>query len=273
MQRTLLEHVKIYRTPPGTMLEENWKDKVQDFDERRNIVISGNYAETIQYCVDQFIEIAQDSIKHHGYFSVALSGGSTPKAIYQSLASSENREKIAWEKVLLFWSDERSVPPSDSDSNYHMAMEAGFASLPLKLENIFRMKAEDNIEQHALEYEKLIQTRLPNKTFDAILLGMGEDGHTASLFPMTHGLKVQHRLVIGNFIPQKHTWRMTLTFECINSARHILIYALGKGKAEMVSRVLTGSYDPDSLPIQNVGTTSHKALWILDNDSAKQLTR
>ena len=160
------------------------------------------------------------------------------------------------------------MPPESEESNYHMAMAAGFASLPLKPENIFRMKAEENIEKNALEYEKLILTRIPNKVFDATLLGMGEDGHTASLFPMTHGLKVQNRLVIGNFVPRLDTWRMSLTFDCINASQHILLYVLGKSKAEMVERVLTGPYEPDLLPIQKVGTPIHRALWILDNDAA-----
>lgn len=255
------------------MLEEKWKTKVNDFDERRTIVIPGNYTETLQFCVDQFIEIANSSVKNHGYFAVALSGGSTPKAIYQALASSINRNKIDWTKVLLFWSDERSVPPDHEDSNYHMAMEAGFSSLPLKPENIFRMKAEENIEENALEYEKLIQTHIPHKIFDAVLLGMGEDGHMASLFPLTHGLRVQNRLVIANFIPQKDTWRMSLTYDCINSAHHILLYVLGKNKEKMVAQALLGPYDPDILPVQKVGTSTHRALWIMDSDAAAALNR
>lgn len=254
------------------MLKESWKEKVQDFDERRDIVIPDDYEETLKYCVNQFIEIANACIQQQGYFAVALSGGSTPQAIYQSLASQENRSKIDWSQVLLFWSDERSVPPDHKDSNYRMAMDAGFVTLPLKPENIFRMKAEENIEENALEYEKLIQTRIPKKIFDAVLLGMGEDGHTASLFPMTHGLKVQNRLVIANFIPQKSTWRMTLTYDCINVSRHILIYVLGDSKKEMTARVLTGSYEPDILPIQKIGTPSHRALWILDNAAAAYLS-
>lgn len=255
------------------MLEEKWKAIVQDLDERRDIAIPGNCAETLRYCVAQFIEIADASIRDHDYFAVALSGGSTPKAIYQSLAAPENRNKVDWGKVLLFWSDERSVPPNDQESNYRMAMDAGFASLPLKPENIFRMKAEENIEKNALEYEKLIQTRIPQKIFDAVLLGMGEDGHTASLFPMTHGLKVQNHLATANFIPQKDTWRMTLTYDSINAARHILLYVLGKGKDEMVSRVLTGPYEPNMLPAQKVGTSTHRALWILDKDSSAMLAK
>lgn len=245
------------------MQNTNWKKQVKSFDDRRNIASIGNKEETIQYCIDQFIEIADSNIKDHGYFAVALSGGSTPKSIYEGLASPENSKRVDWSKVLLFWSDERSVPPTDADSNYHMAMQAGFSKLPLKPENIFRMKAENEIEKHAQEYEHLIKTKIPLQVFDAVLLGMGEDGHTASLFPHTKGLKIEDRLAIGNFVPQKNTWRMTLTYPCINSAKNILIYVLGKDKEEMVKRVLSGPYEPDLLPIQRVGTSKNKALWIL----------
>lgn len=255
------------------MLKMNWKSKIQSFDERRDIAIPGDYSTTIQFCVDQFIEIANTYLKNQDYFAVALSGGSTPKAIYQILASQEYRNKIDWKKVLLFWSDERNVPPDNKDSNFHMAMAAGFASLPLKKENIFRMKAEENIETNAQEYEKLIQTHIPNKILDVVLLGMGDDGHTASLFPMTHGLTVQNRLVIANFIPQKETWRMTLTYECINSANHSLLYVLGEAKEKMVAKALLGPYEPNVLPVQKVGTHSHRALWIMDNDAAVTLNR
>lgn len=252
---------------------ENWKKIVKNLDERRDIAIPGDKEQTLRYCVMQFIEIANVYIEKQGYFSIALSGGSTPKPIYQSLASPENRNKIAWEKVLLFWSDERAVPPSDKESNYRMVMDAGFASLPLKPEHIFRMHADKDIEKNAEAYEQLILTEIPNQAFDAILLGMGDDGHTASLFPMTHALKVENRLVTSNFIPQKDTWRMTLTYKCINASQHILLYVFGQNKSEIVTRVLTGSYDPDLLPVQKVGTPTQPALWILDSAAASGLPK
>jgi 6-phosphogluconolactonase len=254
------------------MLNSSWKKQIKIFDERRNIVIPGNKQTTLDFCVNQFIDIANASIQDHGYFAVALSGGSTPKAIFEALALPENQKKVDWSKVLLFWSDERSVPPTSSESNYHMAMTAGFSKLPLKPENIFRMKAEDEIEAHAADYERLILEKIPSKVFDAVLLGMGEDGHTASLFPETHGLKAQNRLVIANYIPQKNSWRMTLTYECINEAKLILIYVIGKDKDVMVEKVLTGPYEPHLLPIQKVGTLSQRALWILDEDAAERVS-
>lgn len=242
------------------------------FDDRRNILIPGNHEETIQKSVELFLSIAKQSIQQHGLFSVALSGGSTPKEIYQRLAAAENRQKVDWGKVLLFWSDERNVPSDHPDSNYRMAMEAGFATLPIPHAHIFRMEGEGNIQAHATAYEALIQKHVPNQTFDLVMLGMGEDGHTASLFPETEGLHVTHRLVTANFLPQKNIWRLSLTYDCINAAHHIQIYVLGKNKAPMVKQVLSGPYEPDKLPIQKIGTPLHPALWIMDQDAASLLT-
>jgi len=250
-----------------------WKDQIQAFDERRDIVIPGNKMQTINFCVQQFIDIAQHAIKDHGSFSVALSGGSTPKSIYEQLTTGENREKIDWKKVYLFWSDERAVPPDNIESNYRMAMEAGFSKVPIPAENVFRMVVENHIDEHAKEYEKLIKSKVHSGQFDLVMLGMGEDGHTASLFPKSHGLHTPDRYVVANYVQQMHVWRMTMTYECINAAKHISIYVLGKNKAEMVKRVLSGPFDPDELPIQNVGTPTHKALWILDSEAASQISK
>lgn len=255
------------------MSECSWKNQVQSFDERRNIVIPGNANETIHFSVEQFLQIGQKAIKERDYFCVALSGGSTPHDIYRELSQSSNRTQLDWSKVLCFWSDERSVPPQDSESNYHNAMQAGLSKLPLKKENIFRMVAEDDIEKNALAYEELIRLKVPDLQFDLMMLGMGEDGHTASLFPYTKGLHAKDRLVIANEVPQKQTWRMSMTYECIHLARTICIYALGSKKANMVAHVLEGPYDPDQFPVQRVGTSTNKALWVLDNGSSELLKK
>jgi len=249
-------------------------DQVQVIDERRDLIVPGDAEATITFCVKQFVMLAHDAIKSQGFFNVALSGGSTPKAIFQKLASAEYASQVDWKKVLLFWGDERSVPPESEDSNFHMAMTAGFEKLPVLPENIFRMKAESHIEEHAKEYDKIVREKLFDGKFDLIMLGMGEDGHTASLFPGTKGLHIEKGIwVIANEVPQKSTWRMSLTYECINHARCIAIYVIGKSKADMVKDVLTGAYDPERLPIQKIGVQGHKALWILDADAAKELKK
>ena len=171
--------------------------------------------------------------------------------------------------MFLFWSDERAVPSDNAESNYHMAMEAGFASVPIPKNQIFRMPADaEDIEAAAQQYEKVLAENLHKGAFDLTMLGMGEDGHTASLFPKTHGLHPVPRQVIANFIPSKDCWRMTLTFECINASSNIAIYVIGKSKGAMLKRALAGPHTPDEIPIQRVGTRSHKALWIADSATA-----
>lgn len=246
----------------------NWSQPVVLFDERRNLVIPGNKDETIDYCVKQLVQIAQNAIIERGLFTIALSGGGTPNEIYKRLASAPYRDQLDWTKVLFFWSDERSVPKDHPESNYRNSLAAGLGSLEIPPANFIRMVAEDEIEENALKYENLVKELVPDFAFDIVMLGMGEDGHTASLFPHTHALHTTNRLVVSNFIPQKHTWRMTFTYDLIHHARHILIYVIGKPKAQMVEKVLYGSYHPEEFPIQKIGTAKHKALWIMDNDAS-----
>lgn len=253
------------------MSESDWKKYIHTYDERRNIIIPGDAKETVTFAVEQLVAIANEAIAERGMFTVALSGGSTPKAIFELLAKKPYRDQIAWDKVRIFWSDERSVPPNHPDSNYHMAMQAGLSILPIHNKHIFRMVAEQDIKAGAAQYEELISDMIPAGTFDLVMLGMGEDGHTASLFPKTHALHSNDRYVVANYIPQKNTWRMTLTYQCINLARHIVIYVIGKSKAAMLKFVLTAPYHPDELPIQRIGTAVHKALWIIDKDAANSL--
>lgn len=251
---------------------QRWNKFIHPVDIRRDIIVPGNRETTLDFCVEAFIQAAEEAIEERGAFYVALSGGSTPKAVFAKLAEEPFRKSIDWSKVHLFWSDERCVPPDNNESNYHMAMEAGFASLPVVPEQIHRMPAEVDVEAGAVNYEQEIAKLLPDLSFDLILLGMGDDGHTASLFPETHGLHPnEERLVIANYVPQKETWRMSFTFHLINLAKQIHIYVLGANKADIAYHVLKGSYEPDHYPIQRVGEEHHKALWILDNDAAAHL--
>lgn len=254
------------------MKNNEYNTEILPFDERRNIAIPGDLTKTILFSVNHFIEIVQTAISQRGICTVALSGGSTPQAIFKELSQPLHRNAVDWTKVLFFWSDERNVPPDNPESNYGNAIKSGLNLLPIPHENIFRMEAEESIEEKALDYEQLIRKRVPDVSFDLVMLGMGDDGHTASLFPHTHGLHTLHRLVIANFIPQKKVWRMSFTFDCINQAKAICIYVMGEAKADRVVEVLTGSYTPDDLPIQRVGTPTHKALWILDTAASKKLT-
>jgi 6-phosphogluconolactonase len=234
-------------------------------DHRRELVVPGDTEKTLTFCVSHFLMLARQAIEDHGAFYVALSGGSTPKAIYQRLRNEAT--SIDWSSVHLFWSDERCVPPSDPESNYFMAMEAGLKTLPIPSSQIHRMKAESNVQAHAQEYETLIKTTLGDHPFDLIMLGMGEDGHTASLFPNTAGLQEKKHLVVANNVPQKSCWRMTMTLPCINRARHTTFYILGASKQPMLKQVL--SSDSPTLPASLIGTPNHKALFIADTAATR----
>ncbi len=244
---------------------------LKQLDERRRLAICDDAKVAVAYAVEHWLACAQESVQRHDAFFVALSGGSTPKAIFQALVRTPYKEMIPWKKIHLFWSDERCVPPDHPDSNYKMALDAGLKEMPIPEGQIHRMVAEENLEDNALAYEAAMHRILGSHPFDLVMLGMGEDGHTASLFPHTQALHVHNRLVVVNQIPQKNTWRMTMTYPCINSARHIALYVLGASKQEMVATVLQGDDRPDDFPVQRIGTPSHSALWILDKEAASQL--
>jgi 6-phosphogluconolactonase len=245
--------------------------KIEPFDERRDLLIPGDEAATLDLCVRHFVSTAREAIQNHGNFFVALSGGSTPKKIYQAVTTSPYKEQIDWNKVYLFWGDERSVPPEAPESNYKMAMDAGFSSVSIPKDQIHRMVAEENIEENALAYEKTIQNTLQDRPFDLVILGMGEDGHTASLFPQTEGLKAENRLAIANYVPQKNTWRMTLTFDALNSALNTAIYVIGDSKKNTLAEIFSSELKPERYPIQLIGTKESKALWIVDDAAASLL--
>jgi 6-phosphogluconolactonase len=246
-----------------------YKIRSTPWDERRDLLVAGDQVATIAVCTEHFIALAQEAIADHGAFFVALSGGSTPKTLFERLTSPTYRSRIDWSKVHLFWSDERSVPPDQKESNYHMAMEAGLKEMPIPPSHIHRMCAEKEIEKNAELYEKTVQTELKGRPFDLIMLGMGDDGHVASLFPESKGIDVTGKLVIANFVPHLSTWRMTFTFDCINSANAIAIYVLGSGKKYTLAKALSDSTPP--LPAQRVGTKNHKALWIADEAASAEL--
>ncbi len=243
----------------------------KSFNERQQMIVPGDTQETLMYCVEQFISLAKEAIQDHGAFFVALSGGSTPKAIFEYLTSESYAHQIEWNKIHLFWSDERAAPPDHPDNNYHMAMQAGLKKMPIPKEHIHRMRAEEKIEENALSYEQEIKTTLKDHPFDLMMLGMGEDGHTASLFPHTEGLKIHNRLVIANYIPEKKTWRMSLTYDCINQAKNIVIYVLGASKKATLANIFLSPPQFEHYPIQKVGTSSHPALWIMDKAAAQEL--
>lgn len=236
------------------------------FDARRKITLLPTKEKALAYSANQWILSAKEAINKQGSFSVALSGGSTPQGIYQLLAS--DQKELDWNKVWLFFSDERAVPLDHPDSNYKMAMESGLDRLGIPKSQIFPMIVSSDLEKSAQDYENTLKTYLKWGRFDLMMLGMGDDGHTASLFPKTHALHALRRLVVSNFLPEKNVWRLTVTYDCINASQKTVVYVLGKSKAPMIKKIFLGPNMPDELPIQRVGTETNPALFILDQDAA-----
>jgi 6-phosphogluconolactonase len=167
------------------------------------LVVPGDHLATLHYAAEHFVNCCREAIQDHEAFYVALSGGSTPKALYTLLCSASYASEIEWNKVHLFWSDERAVSPTSGENNFHMAMTAGLEKMIIPKHQIHRMIAEKEIEKHATLYEKTLRKILGERSLDLVMLGMGEDGHTASLFPHTEALKAKGKLVVANYIPQK----------------------------------------------------------------------
>jgi 6-phosphogluconolactonase len=223
-----------------------------------------------------FAARAAKVVSARGRFAAALSGGKTPVALYSILAKPPFALQIPWTRVHLFWVDERCVPPDHHDSNYRMARELLLDHVPIPPANIHRMPGEmDPVEAAAL-YEKGLSDFFAPRgagfpVFDFILLGLGEDGHTASLFPGTRAIHESARWVLCDYVDAQKGWRITLTPPVINSARTVVFLAAGSGKAAVLKDILDGPYRPDALPAQVVRPASGELLWMLDRDSAALL--
>lgn len=214
-----------------------------------------------------------------GKARIAISGGHTPKNTFALLAdpSAQYREQIPWDNLELYWVDERCVPPDHPDSNYRMTREAMLDKVPLDKSQVFRIQGELDPDEAASKYESAIRQsfRLEGAempVFDLLALGMGPDGHTASLFPHTQGLHELMRIAIANHVPQqKETWRVTLTSPVINRARDVFFLIEGQDKVAALKQVFTGSYDPETYPSQLIRPASHRITLILDAVAASAL--
>jgi 6-phosphogluconolactonase len=205
------------------------------------------------------------------FFSLFLSGGSTPKTLYELLASEPYRSQLNWSKIEIYFGDERCVPPDHKDSNFLMAYNAMLSKLPLPEPNIHRMRGEIPPEAAAKEYGQLLQERFKDSAPDLVLLGMGDDGHTASLFPGTTALdETQHRCV-ANWVEKMKTWRVTTTYPFLNSASEVMMLISGLSKAQRLQEVLEGPRDPKRLPIQGIQPVG-KLIWLLDAPAASMHT-
>lgn len=242
----------------------------------RSIEVLATAADLFHAAAEEFVRAARTAIGAQGRFTVALSGGSTPKALYSLLASTY--ADFVWNRVFLFFGDERHVPPTDPESNYRMVEESLLSKIAIPAENVFRVAAENpDAAAAAADYEAQLRRFFELKPgefprFDLILLGLGPDGHTASLFPDSPALDEQSRLVVANWVAKFNTHRITFTFPVFNRAAEVMFLASGADKAEMLHQVLEGKNAP-LLPSQRVQPSDGKLLWILDEAAAAKLTR
>ncbi|HXG64679.1 MAG TPA: 6-phosphogluconolactonase, partial [Blastocatellia bacterium] len=235
-----------------------------------------------------FARLADQYVVGSGRFTVALSGGSTPKAMFSILAASPFLETVPWSSIYFFWGDERCVPPDHQDSNYRMANETLLSKVPVPQENVFRIPAElEDHDRAAQEYALTLTQffmRGPGATntgtaplanvprFDLVFLGMGPDGHTASLFPGTTALHATDQIVVANFVEKFNAYRITLTAATINNARNVTFVAAGADKAQTLKEVLEGPYQPDVYPSQLIRPRNGSLLWMVDEAAARLLS-
>jgi 6-phosphogluconolactonase len=223
---------------------------------------------------DRFIGIVESTLRYRQVADVALAGGSTPRAMNVLLASSPRRGAIPWNRVRFFFGDERTVPPDDPESNYRMTRETLFEPLGIPAGNIFRMHGEDDPQAAAAAYAQVLVRELGTRPrFDLLYLGMGPDGHTASIFPGTYAGIDDTKLVVGNWVEKFNTWRITLTPHVINDATHVVITTGGSSKADAVHAVLDGPAEPDTYPVQLVAPTDGELHWFIDEAAGAKLVR
>ena len=237
------------------------------------ILIKPDLDDLSHAAADLFIKLAGEAIEERGRFSVSLSGGSTPRYLYSLLESPKYRHTIDWNRIEYFIGDERNVPPDAPESNYRMVMEILLDPLNVSSERVFRWPTEKgDVEEVAAEFATGLADRLgPGGRFDLVLLGLGADAHTASLFPRTDALKETNRAAVANWVEGLNEFRLTVTFPVINSAANILFLVSGAEKARAVADVLEGESMPDDFPAQRVRPVDGDLYWFLDEAAAAEL--
>jgi len=244
----------------------------------REIRILADANGIVHVAAAEFLEAARESVGERDCFRVALAGGSTPKALYELLGNNRLLQAmVPWSKMQLFFGDERHVPPDDVESNFRMVKEALLAKAPLEARQVHRIKGEmAKADQAAEQYEQELRAafglqvgELPR--FDLVLLGMGPEGHTASLFPGTKALEEERRLAVANWVGKLDADRVTLTPPVLNNAARVIFLVHGAEKAPVLQAVLEGPYEPQQLPAQMIRPKSGRVLWLVDVTAAGRL--
>ena len=242
-----------------------------------NIRILTTPQELFAAAAEEVVRAATEAVARRGRFTIVLSGGSTPKSLFNLLATNA-RTTLPWDRMFFFWGDERHVPPSDPDSNYRMAEETMLSKIPVPAGNVFRIPAEnpdaaaaaDAYEQTLHKFFGLDPGQVPR--FDLILLGMGPDGHTASLFPGTAALQEKSRLVVANWVEKLKTSRLSLTLPVLNAAAGVAFLVSGTDKASVLKCVLEGDAPGEQYPAKLVRPRDGKLIWLVDRAAASELS-
>ncbi|MGH8279339.1 MAG: 6-phosphogluconolactonase [Gammaproteobacteria bacterium] len=237
----------------------------------RRILAAGEFYRTL---AEEFVHVASDAVHAQARFRVALAGGSTPRPLYELLASREFVTRIDWAHTEVFFGDERCVPPDDTRSNFRMAADALLKRVALPAAQLHRMRGEDPPARAALQYREELALAFRTDAaprFDLILLGLGENGHTASLFPGTGALRERRHTVVAQYVEAQREWRLTFTRPTLNAAAKVWVLACGAAKAEVVERVLAGPFAPEVLPAQYLAPPSGELVWWLDLAAAARL--
>jgi 6-phosphogluconolactonase len=231
-------------------------------------------SEAAEAAARELVAAFSDSLADHGRFRVAFSGGATPKLLFDRLAGDTFRPLVDWTRARVFFVDERCVPPGDERSNYRLAKEHLLDPLRVPPDNVFRMRGEVEPRRAAEEYGAALEREFEPESpprFDYVLLGLGTDGHTASLFPGTKALEETRRLVVENFVPKLGEWRLTLTLPVVNAGRRVVFLVTGEEKRGAVSDVLHAERPNADLPASLVHPDRGSLIWILDADAAARL--
>jgi 6-phosphogluconolactonase len=226
--------------------------------------------ELARAAAELFVAKSSEAVAERGFFTVALSGGSTPKLLFQLLADPNEpfREQVPWANIHFFWSDERHVPPDHPESNYRMAHEAMLPHVPVSTENVHRVLSENpDAAGAAKAYEETILKFVPGKRLDLILLGLGTDGHTASIFPGSEVVHETDRLVVAPWVEKQNAYRITMTLPLINNAATVVFLVSGAEKTEIVREVLKGA----KYPAQEVEPINGELIWMLDREAGNKL--
>jgi 6-phosphogluconolactonase len=246
------------------------------------ITVYADFESWVTGAADFITELATTGIAERGRFTFAFSGGNTPRPVYERLASPGYSDRIDWSRVHVFFGDERCVPPDDPRSNYHMARTTLCDHVPIPAAHVHRIHGEDQPEQAAAEYAEELGMVFgddartggsPVSGFDLVLLGMGDNGHTASIFPGLAAVTESVHWVLAQYVEVVGMWRVTLTPVILNAAHHVAFLVAGADKAEMLSKVLEGPYQPVVLPVQIIKPTHGELHWLVDAAAAARLRK